>query len=99
MIGDPVAVEQVANVAALRDALAGLQPADLGNRALEFLGDVFDGEAGPLAQRTKLSAEPAPRNYRPTCWGHRTPPPASCPIEQDAQLPTGLEKRHATPLQ
>ena len=64
--GDRVWVEQVANVATVRDALAGLQRADLGYRTLEFRGDVYDGEVGPLAQGAQLSAEPAPRHHRTT---------------------------------
>src|SRR5436305_5543026 len=97
-VGDAVAVEQIADIAAIGNALAGLQPAYLGDRALERLGDLVDGEPGLLTQRAKLRTEPAPRHHRTTCWGHRTPPPFIARMSRMSDYPREGENRHATPL-
>ena len=56
-VGDAVGVEHVANVAGPGDALAVLEPTDLGGRALEATGDVVEAHTRALAEAAKLGIE------------------------------------------
>ena len=73
---DAVDAHQLAHVGQLRDALARLQPGDLGGRARHLLGDLVEREARRGPQPAQLSPQPAPGADR-TLWCSHDPPLSS----------------------